>query len=304
MAMSWVFYAFLFSCAMVILALTAEHYRGRMLKLLFMMRAGTLLAILPIFLWLPLPTHPVFYIATFGASLCFAYADLIFFGLMSKSGAGVVSRVEPLTTWLVFFVWTALNPALLLSYLASPLQLAGIVVALSGCVYFALRLKNCPVTWPVIKRMLPVIIIAVAGLSLSKTAMNYSDFHSGIWAYMAAQSLLCVCVYLLCFRMKSLPTLGELDVPFQNKGKALLSRHDLVMGACACIGMLSTQSLKYYAITLADNPAYVTVFAFLVPIWLFGIYRLMGRKEEADVVSGFGIVACAFLLVVFTRLIG
>jgi len=82
---------------------------------------------------------------------------------------------------------------------------------------------------------------------------------------------------------------------------ALLDRRVLLAGLWAAFAWLISTPAKWYAILQAENPAYVTMFALSVPFLVLIVFRLSGRKEEANVMSGIGIVASAAALVYFTQ---
>lgn len=68
-----------------------------------------------------------------------------------------------------------------------------------------------------------------------------------------------------------------------------------VLHICASI-------MKYYGISLAENPAYITMIGFTTPLWVLLAYYLVKRKEPADVISGLGIVGSVALFIFFVQL--
>jgi hypothetical protein len=301
MDLSWIIFAIGFSVFQGLSYLVAEYYPGRMLNLLFWIRLLTFLILLPVVFILPWPEDPVFYVAVTACSVLFACADLILYGLTQKNGAGVVARVEPLSSWVLFFLWAAVAPSLLWNYLQNPLQLAGLIFSLTACVYFTLRLRHCTITWSVIKEILPAILLGVFATVLSKTAMIHSELHSGVWFYSMIQAFIMSLFYSVLFTFRSLPMLGALDIPKGDLPDKILSGRVLLYGLIGMVGLITAQVTKYYAITLAENPAYVTVFVLLTPIWIMWAYRVVGKREEVDVVSGLGIVTSTLFLVIFTQ---
>ncbi|MAI61260.1 MAG: hypothetical protein CBB87_02075 [Micavibrio sp. TMED27] len=299
---SWIGFAFMLSVFSIITPLTAEYFPGRMMRLLFLMRVFACLFLLPFFFILDLapPSDPIFYICTISATLLFVYSDLVFFGLVAKSGAGVISRIEPLSAWFLFFGWTLVSPALLMNYISNPFQLTGLIFSLSLCVYFALRLKNCDVSWSALKRFAPILFVIVVATTLSKTAMNHSPLYSGVFYYSLCQCSTAAFVLGALFKLRKIPTLGDLDIPDSEIPERFVTWRSARYGILVGGGFVLSQISKYMAISLADNPAYVTVFGLLCPFWIMLFYRIIGKREEVDVLSGLGIVFSAALLVFFT----
>jgi hypothetical protein len=53
---------------------------------------------------------------------------------------------------------------------------------------------------------------------------------------------------------------------------------------------------------MTENPAYLTVMLFTDALWVLLIYKIIGRKEESDILSGIGIVFCAMGLILIKSL--
>jgi hypothetical protein len=59
--------------------------------------------------------------------------------------------------------------------------------------------------------------------------------------------------------------------------------------------MVLLSTYAYYAV---DNPAYIPAIKFLDTIIIMGVYALWGRKNNGNLIAGFGVVACAAALIV------
>lgn len=298
---TWALFALPFSLFAVIGFLGAEFFKERILKLLFGSRLFSAVLFLPVLFFVPAPENPVFYICTISCSLMFGYNDIVICNLANKDGAGPVTRAMPIISIMLFFFWAIVTPSLLLNYIETPWRTIGIIASLFSCVYFALKLRKCAISWRVLKRLMPVLLNSVVGLSLSKTAMNYSGFEEGVWYYGLVQCVTISVFYLFVFRLKRIPTLGDLDIAEHYTIKRFFSLHMLMFSTICALGAVITLPLKYAAISLAENPAYVIIFELLAPLWVLAFYKLIGRKEEADIWSGLGIVISAAALVISTQ---
>jgi hypothetical protein len=298
----WIVFALTFSVFVIVSNLLAESFKGPIMHFQFVLRLFAFVGTLPILLFIPAPQDPLYYVFVFAGSTIFAYTDIIHYGLVSKFSAAVVARIEPLSSWILFFVWAALSPALLFMYLDKPLTFLGLVVSLTGCVFFAMRLRKCDVSWGVVKKIIPIMLMGVVGVALSKMAMDSSPLHSGIWYYVLCQSGFMTLFYcILCVFRKA-----RVFARFKIEGlgtmwASIFTRYGLMIGLLGMCALIVAQSLKYYAISRAANPAYVTAFILISPFWIMLIYKARGQRENVDVVSGVGIVICTALLVFFTQ---
>lgn len=181
---SWILFAILAAFVSAIMSLATEYFKIQALHLMFWVRAFSffLLSILPFIL--PWPTEPLYYVFVVLASVIFAFVDLYIFGLIAKSGAGIVTRLQPLQVVGTFIIWTAITPGLAVSYIESPLRACGIAGALAMGAYFTIRLRHCEISWSSLKIMALPIIMASIAIVFSKTAMGYAgDLHSGVYYY-------------------------------------------------------------------------------------------------------------------------
>lgn len=294
----WVFFAILAALAQAGTFLLNEYFKVRSIHLLFWMRLFNALMLLPAAFFIPWPSEPIFYILVLMTSIMFAYNDVMYFGLVAKVGAGVVSRIQPLEVGLTFVLWVVISPWLITSYMEEPLRALGIVAALFGSIYFSLRLRRCKISQDTFRFLLPAICIGGVGIVISSTAMQHSDYVSGVFWYAFLQSILGVIIYTVVFRI---PALSD-KVVHLGTSAALTDKRVIIAGLCMALGWLIHTPSKYFAISSVENPAYVTVIGLTGPFWILLIYKLIRRREEADVISGLGIVVCAILLVIFTQL--
>lgn len=294
----WIFFALLAALAQAAAPLVSEHFKARALDILFGGRVLVALVTLPVVLSLPVPQDPVFYLLVVCTAAVFSASDLIYFARAIDTGAGAVTRIEGLVVGVTFILWTAITPSLLLNYFHEPLRFAGIALSLAGSVYFTLRLRRCELNARLLRSMAPMILLGALGIVFGKSAMAHAPQHSAVWYYTFLQSMLVLSIYGAIMTSRRLaryfPALaGQKALP---PGRMVFAA--LCMGACWAVHTPA----KYYAISVVENPAYVTVIGLTAPLWVMLAYRLVGRREQGDVRSGLGIVFCAFLLVVFTQL--
>lgn len=271
--------------------LVNQYLRQPGYLLVFWMRVLIVIFLTPVMRWFPMPDDPAFYLAVMLTVFAATYADIRTFDASAKFGAGVVSRVSPATVWIAFFLWFLFDPRLLTAYAARPFNTAGVLLALFGCVYFAMRLHRCAVTRAALLYMLPALLCYALSTVLNKYAMGRGRLESVVYGYMYFQSILAVLVmgaYAL-WRQKEAPREGGWA------GKRMLAA-----ALVACFTWLCSMIYKNYAMAFTPNPSYLAALGLTAPVFIALFYRLAGHREEADVASGMGIVASAVLLALMT----
>lgn len=293
----WVWFALLTMAAQTGMAMINEYFKVRALHMLWWMRLIAIIALLPFMHFYAPPADPWFYIYVALGAVIFCWFDLVYFGLTAKSGAGVVTRIGPLVVAGTFVLWTVITPSLVAGYIESPLRTAGIVVALAGSVFFSIRMRDCPVSWDALKIMAPYLALASVGMCLGKLAMQHAAPPEGVFYYTLLQSVI---VWVLYMGMTIAPASWKF-VPHLELQSSFRDRRVFYAGLCAAVGWIVATPSKWYAISIVENPAYVSTISLCEPFAVLLIYRLLQRREEARIRDGIGIVACAIALVVFTQ---
>lgn len=169
--------------------LTQERRKLPGFVMAYWSKAACVLFALPFVLYFGLPQSPLFYGILVAQALLWVISDVIFFNTINKVGAGMVSRILPASVILTFFLWFLVDPAALQKYLATPYLSLGVVAALSLSVYFAMRLKNCPLSWAAVRMIWFVIVAAVLGPMAIKLLLGQSSFSQGPFAYVFCEGL-------------------------------------------------------------------------------------------------------------------
>ncbi|MCK5373795.1 MAG: hypothetical protein KAJ40_00775 [Alphaproteobacteria bacterium] len=112
------------------------------------------------------------------------------------------------------------------------------------------------------------------------------------------QCLIVLSFYIIIMKIPSLTR----HLPHKDMISGIKDKTVLLAGACMAVAWLLHTPSKWVAITLIENPAYVTMIGLTASLWVLLFYKITGRKETADIWSGLGIVACVAILVMFTQL--
>lgn len=276
--------AALLSAAMMLLQ---ERLKVEGFALAYWNKIMAALVTLPLVVLHGLPTDPVFYYALGGSCLLYAISDVIFFRSIPRVGAGIVSRLLPVSVIFSFLLWFLIDPALLQKYLAVPYISGAIVAVLVLWVWFATHLKKCAVSMQAIKTIWFVIFAAVLGAPLAKIAMMHAGIENGPYAYTFVGAVIMLALWTVYYVLRR-------PVPLS----VLFSRHTVLGGVligCVAAAAVVAGVFAYYYV---DNPAYVPAVRYLDSVFILTVYAMVGRKSEGNILAGLGLVGCAAALIV------
>lgn len=295
----WVAFAVLSAVFSAALYLVNQYMRVPAYLLVFWMRVCIVLSLTPAMTMFPWPQSPKFYAGVALTVLFSTYGDIRTFDIAARYGGGVVSRLQPLVVWGSFFIWFLFDPAQVSRYAAHPLNSLGIVAALAGCVYFAMRMNRSAINRTAFLEMLPALGCYVATTVLNKYSLMQGPVNGAVYGYMYVQSALavfCAGGYAMWRLSHPLPLRGDYSPPADVHPRAVLPLAVLMMtGAWLC-----SMIYKNYAMVFTANPSYVAALGLMAPVFIALYYRVVGHEEKEETLSGFGIAACALALALLT----
>lgn len=269
------------------LMLAQEHIKASGFAMAFWNKAFNILILFIPALYFGFPTQPHFYAYMAINSIVYAISDVIFFNVVSKTGAGTLSRLMPLNIILVFLLWLAVDPALQDKYLADPYRSIAIFLTIAMTGYFGFMMKKCEFSWGVLKSAWFVIVAGIIGNIVVKKAMEGVDPLQGSVAAITVSAAMMVTMWSGYYMIKK-------PVPWQE----MVSKKTLKSGLIiACITSVMVTCLLS-SITLAENPAYTSAIFHLSAVLILIYYRFKGIKEQSNVFAGMGIVFCALALII------
>lgn len=293
----WILFALLQSFAGIATYLIADFTKLRGFDLMLWNRIFGFFFLLPILFLIPAPTSSLFYFLCFFTAGIYALYDLVFLDMATKKGAGLPTRIAPLSVWGTFILWCAIHPDTISQYIDNPTIALGIIGSAIFCGFCALRLRHCHFTWGTLKEVLPYVFLSACGAVLSKTAIDQETMLSGTLYYLFMQAFLVSGIYI--FMALS---------PFQfakkyASGESLFRKKLIISGAASALFFVLFGVFKISAFWLVDNPAYVGIFGLLAPFWVYILKRILKKEEQGDILSGLGLVLGCIFLIVFTRIL-
>lgn len=294
MPQDWAFLALISAVMHAAAYVVNEHFKLPGQQLVFWNKLVLGFMALPVMVFKTgLPGDPVFYMAVFATVPLVVFADGRAWEVSAKQGGGVLSRTMPMMLVFTFFMWMVVRPETVSEYLNAPLNSLGIVATLGGVAFFASRLRHCVISAAALKLLLPAMFCYAVTQILNKTAMDASDLSEGVFAYICIQA----------FAVAAASVLVQKHSGRNGKGpqlNTLLSANGLKAGLMTGFAALLAMMSKNYGFALVDNPAYVVAMLQSTPVFVTLYYMSRKRREQADVKSGFGVVACCAALAVLT----
>lgn len=258
--------------------------------LVFFSRITTVICMTPFMGLIPWPENPWFYAIVATTAFFGASGDIRTFNVSAQYGGGVVSRTMPLVIFFSFFLWFFIDHALFWKYLEHPLNTAGIIASLLGVGYFSSRIKKCTISKSAFFAMLPALLCYTLTILLNKYSMGMGEYSGVVFGYMYVQSVAAIF------------TTGGYALWRRRKEKAKIhNRKKLLWGAVAfSLLWIASMTFQGYTLVFTPNPSYLFAIAQLSSVMIAVFYHFTGHKEEADVKAGFGITACAILLILMS----
>jgi hypothetical protein len=288
---TWAFLGLIAVWLSTFMPLAQEKFKANGFALAVWVKIVSVGLMIPFVIYYGLPDNPKFYAAIAISASIWCVCDVIYYRAVSTVGAGVVTRLLPSAVIFGFVLWFAFDPSLIGKYAAQPWVSAGVVACVLTSVFFAMRLKNCPISWQGVKLIYPVILGAALGPIVQKLALGEAGKAQAPYAYIFVEAGFMLVIWAVYFAIKKPMPWHDMLAPSARKAGAI-------------IGALSATALvfKNYAMAEVEHPSYLSVILFTDALWVLLVYRLIGRKDESDIWSGLGIVACAVGLVVLKSL--
>lgn len=222
----------------------------------------------------------------------FAIADVILFRAIPVIGAGVISRLMPLSIILSFLLWFAIDPSLLLAYLEKPLIFCGILLTFFLTVYFGTQLKKCSISIQALKVIWFVIFANTAGAILAKIIMAQSTNPlQGALAFTFVEAWMMIAMWLLYIHRAK-------PIPFSALFEKKTALNGLIIGGIMAVNVVMLVASLHYV----DNPGYVSALRFLDTVIIIFIHKMIGRQDNSNKMAGLGIAASAILLIILREL--
>ncbi|MFZ2587936.1 MAG: hypothetical protein WAZ18_07465 [Alphaproteobacteria bacterium] len=232
--------------------------------------------------WFPLaliqqwPTGQEFYVAALFSGLVITYGNIVLNGLSAKLNGRVAVLHIPMKAIAIFAVWPLIDHnAWLHLTQEQPWQMA------TGILFFAIMvaaintMRQNDASWSAMKALGPVIVFYTAADIVARLQLvGGHDFSDKLIVYIFISM-----VVSAVFSGMMLPWRPHPERPILNP-KLMQAA-----GWAAIITMFNHVCF-FMGLTLAPNPAYVSMIALLAPLWLLIYHRLAGIPDNASPWAG------------------
>ena len=289
--MDWVLLSCIAMIFSAMMALINQYTKVSGFRLAIWFKVILCLPVLPIVLFVGLPTDPIFYICVICTAPLGIIGDKYSFNVAAKYGGGVVSRLLPLHVLLIFGFWLIVNPSLFSSYFENIWVGAGIVLSLIGIAFFSNKMRKCEISYQAFKEIAPAIIAYAITPVIGKIAFDHSDLHQGVYAYIFLQAVTTTII--------GLPILAHQQKK-QNKPMITypIFKASMIVSVCVFLHLVT----KNYAFSIVDDPTFPVAIIMASPLFILLFYKLTNHKEEANIWAGIGIVLSIIILVILKSL--
>lgn len=276
--------AAVFSAATMLLQ---EKYKVEGLALAVWSKIACVTATLPFVLTFGFPDNPRFYMLLALQAVMFAIADVVWYRQIPHVGAGVISRLFPITVITSFLVWFLFDPSLLHQFVDQPIIGGLIILVLGLAACFGISLKKCSVSSQAIKKIWFVLLANTTGPIIAKLLALNSSASQGPWAYLFVEGLMMLTLWILYIGIRK-------PIPWSALIEKKTCQSGLIIGF-VMVGMIYSYVIGFYYI---DNPGYLGAVRLLDAVIIIAVHKFLNKHDESNMKAGLGVVVCAVLLII------
>lgn len=283
--MIWAIYGILHSLLRAALTETNRVYQIDSIKLSFGQALFGVILLLPFFRMMAWPSDPHFYRCAIGVSTIFSVGLLVNLTLASNRAGRVSSIYMPLEAIGATLIWLAVMPQMQEAYKADMLTTYSVVIAYVISTVALVMMRPNDVNLRTLLLVAPVgISYAVAG-TVTKAVMPFSPVFPAALSFALIGFLVMAAVMGVTAFIS-----GQLD-------RELFSARGF--GASLATGLVSACSYVAFitSVTLAPNPGYTSLIAFLLPVWLWAWHLAIGVEERSNPMAAIFIVIGVAMLI-------
>ena len=293
-SLPWWLFAAIFSLGFAAFMLINQQMKLRA-DLLIAWR-GFILAVcfIPLAASLNLPSDPGYYITVVAVGFAACFTDMRLLRATSEVGGGPVSRLMPISVWVSFGLWTAIDGAYRANLVENPLRGLGVLGCLVLCVLAVSMLRKDKVSQQALPLIIPIIIGGAIIDNLNKHAMSYAapdQIFDAALGYIGIQNI-------------TIALIMGTRMVFDRKWSWREDIFDrrLLLGSIALAGIICTVTMvRNFAMAGAPNPGYVGAIGLGATVLVILFNRWQKVADTSNIRAGLIFVASAIMLVLLTR---
>jgi hypothetical protein len=243
---------------------------------------------LPLFLFLPLPADPMFYFWAALAGVFVTLSDVLLLNAANHHGGRLTSLYIPLKIFMVFVLWSVVDPASFLLLWETPWVLAGVLGCFSLTALALAKLRANDASWQALLAILPVALFLTFADVFAKHAIAPGSVVAGAVMFLIVNGIVSATLSALWLKFKRQQSLG-----------ALFTKANLLAAAVVGVLLLVGVSILLSSFSLSPNPAYVGAISVLSVVWLSIFYKLV-QGDDASLKASMVLVLSAVGLILLT----
>jgi hypothetical protein len=282
----WAVFGLLVAIITALNSLLQEKYKFNGFVIACWVKVICVIISAPFVLKFGLPENSLFYFIVCTQAILWTYSDVIKFNAIPVVGAGVVTRILPISIIFNFIFWFFIDHDLLKAYYNAPLQSFAVFLAISSASYFGFKLKDCSISLKAVKLLWPVLLAASIGPVFGKYALSLTNIAQAAFAFIFIEGLTMLFFWSLYYLIKKPVLLRE-----------FLTKKTIIIGTT--IGIFQAISLLLFCFTLiyVENVAFASALKVLSGVFVMIVYRAFGRVDQSNVKAGLGIIASVIALI-------
>lgn len=248
-----------------------------------------LVLFIPLLPYMAWPEGKAFYLYAIGVSVGMGISTQILFSLAKSHNGRVSSMYMPLEVVVAYGLWFTFYPPAMEIYQHDPMARTGIF--LSFCLFSIslLLIRRNDIGWNAFMAVIPVaLFFGLRGVFAKLAMMDIGPDIIGHTLTFTFIVYLCIVplAYMLVLANGGFARAAPVP-PFKSGFLCAF----FALGSFLCFTL---------GVTLAANPAYVTMVFMMVPVWLLILHMLAGVEDDASPWAGTVMIAGAAVLIWFT----
>lgn len=282
--MTWALLALLAGITYCVQIEINRHYKHNGFELnayRALISAVILLPFIPFMQW---PSDPQYYMAAFLSATISTVGMMIQYNLAAAKNGRVANMYQPITIFLTFALWLAIDEKQRDFLLAHPLNLGAILLSFALLFVSIQFLRRNDSGWRSLLAILPVgVLYAFLGI-ITKEVLDNDGMR--------------LLPISLGFVLLNNAFMALISFPVVLSKKAHPALNKKILKPALYISIFHTISWVVICIStiLAPNAAYPFALTALSPVWFMIYYKLKGDKDDANPIAGALMFAAAVVL--------
>lgn len=294
--MVWVINGLIYGFFMALYTLVNQHYKLNAYLLGIWRGFGVCLLFFPfLYFNFPWPQSAYHWGLLVLQGLCIGYYDSHLFYASANFGAGATSRVLGLSALITAAIWWGLTPKGFEHLVQDGSVLITLLLILFGFTISCWFMFKDPISKPVVKYMIPVIVaLAIMSVITKELAIHGSSVWSAITYYLVIPTFVSGCYNLFYYTMVEKPGFVGLFKNVFNKKMVEVGFYVISFSAALI-------TAKNIALRIAPNPGYVMCLVLTAPIFVFLLNKYNKIPDNVSVKAGFSMIFFIVLLVILVN---